>query len=288
MSHAPFLPIQPTGLRPDQAALICRIARQRGGLAIAPTKIAFLEQRLSRRLRVTGHAEFDHYLDDLLRPGAEGEVDALIEALTTHTTSFFRERRQFDWLCSEGLPALVALGAGRDWPFMGWSAACSSGAELWTLAMVLDRFFSTGRGGSRWQVAGSDLSRAILERAARAVYTEDEIAGLPEDYRKAYLMRSRRRHHMAPLFRIGPELRRHATFHHANLVKSPPPLAAPADVVFLRNVLIYFDDSGRDAALRHVMSPLRQGGLLFTGHTESLAPVPPSLVQVAPSTYRKV
>lgn len=277
------------GLRPEQAALICRIARLHGGLAITPAKTGFLEQRLARRMRATGHADYDLYLGDLTRPGAGAEIVALIEVLTTHTTAFFRERSQFDWLTEVALPDRIAAGAGRDWPLTVWSAACSTGAELWTAGMLVDRAAAMAGGrGLRWQLAGSDLSRAILARAARAIYAEEEIAGLPDPFRQRYLLRSRRRHDGRTLFRIIPELRRRARFHHANLITGPPPLDAQPDVVFLRNVLIYFDESGRDAALRHVLGPLRPGGFLLTGHSESLNPVPRALVQVAPSTYRKV
>jgi chemotaxis protein methyltransferase CheR len=274
-------------LRPEQAVLICRIARELGGLSIAPEKISFLEQRLSRRMRATGHADFDQYLGDLMRPGAADEMQALIEVLTTHTTSFFRERAQFDWLEKTALPGLIDAGAGRDRPLVIWSAACSTGAEMWSAAMLLDRMAQGGR-RLRWQVVGSDLSRQILHRAGRAIYTEEEVDGLPEDLRRAYLLRSRQRHGVRHLYRICPELRRHARLHHANLVVGPPPVDPAADVAFLRNVLIYFDDDGRAAALRHVLSRLRQGGYLLTGHTESLNPVPDVLVQIAPSTYRKL
>jgi chemotaxis protein methyltransferase CheR len=277
-------------LRQEQAAMICRIARERGGLSIAPHKTSFLEQRLLRRMRVTGHADFDQYLGDLMRsgPGVEAEVEALIEVLTTHTTSFFRERAQFDWLLGTALPELVHAGAGRERPILVWSAACSNGAEMWSAAMLLDRLARGGTRGLRWQVVGSDLSRQILDRAGRAIYSEDEIEGLPEDLRRAYLLRSRGRHGGRHLFRISPDLRRRARLYQANLVEGPPPLETAADVAFLRNVLIYFDEKGRAAALRNVLSRLRPGGYLLTGHTESLNPVPDGLTQVAASTYRKL
>jgi chemotaxis protein methyltransferase CheR len=286
-----FSPIRP-GMRPlrkEQVALVCRLARERGGLSITPQKASFLEQRIARRMRVTGHADFDAYLGYLTKggPGAEAEHQALIEALTTHTTAFFRERAQFDWLAETALPELVESGAGRDRVLTVWSAACSTGAEMWTAAMLLDQMAQSRLRGLRWQVAGSDLSRQILHRASRAIYTEDEIEGLAENLRRAYLLRSRMPHDRRQLFRICPDLRRHARFHQANLVEAPPPIDPAADVVFLRNVLIYFDEAGRNAALRHVLSRLRPGGYLLTGHTESLNPLPEGLTQVAPSTYRK-
>lgn len=274
-------------LTPDQIALLCRIAREHGGLAIRPDKRMLLEQRLARRLRATGHAGYASYLATLQRPGAAREVQALIEALTTHTTGFFREAAQFDWLRTTGLPARIASGAGREWPLVLWSAACSTGAEMWSAAMVIDRLALGAPRPLRWQVIGSDLSEAILDRAEAAVYSEAEIAGLPEPLRPVYLLRSRQRQGSGHLFRIVPELRRKARLYQANLVAGPPPTDTMVDVAMLRNVLIYFDDAGRAAAVRHVTSHLLPGGFLLTGHTESLNPLPAGLTQVGPSIYRK-
>ena len=274
-------------LTADEAALVCRIARERGGLAISPDKRPLLEQRLQRRLRATGHSSFGPYLAGLLRPGAEAEVQALIEALTTHTTGFFREVAQFDWLRQTGLPQRIAAGAGREWPIALWSAACSTGAEMWTAAMILDRLSLAEGRTLRWRVLGSDISAAILDRARQAIYTEAEIGGLPEEYRRSYLMRSRQRQAGGHLYRIVPDLRRKARLHAANLVQAAPALDTPVDVAMLRNVLIYFDEPGRTAAVRHVTSRILPGGFLLTGHTESLNPVPRGLTQVAPSIYRK-
>lgn len=274
-------------LTSEEAALVCRIARDRGGLSISPDKRPLLEQRLLRRLKVTGHENYAGYLSDLQGPGAEGEIQAMIEALTTHTTSFFREAAQFDWLRQTGLPSRIAEGAGRERPLVLWSAACSSGLEMWTAAMVLDQMSATERRPLRWNVIGSDISAAILGRASEAIYTESEIAGLPEDYRRAYLLRSRKPRAGGHLYRIIPDLRRKARLYQANLVAQAPALDTRVDVAMLRNVLIYFDDAGRAAAIGNVCAQLHPGGFLLTGHTESLNPVPPDLTQVAPSIYRK-
>ena len=274
-------------LRPEDAELVCRVVRERGGLAISPGQRSLVEQRLQRRLRATGHTEFRHYLAEVLRPGAEDELQAMLEALTTHTTGFFREMAQFDWLRQIGLPNRIDSGAGRDWPLVIWSAACSTGAEMWTAAMILDRHRTADGRGLHWRVIGSDLSLAILDRAREATYTETEIAGLPEDYRRSYLLRSRQRHGTGHLYRISSALRRKACLYSANLVQAAPALDTAVDVAFLRNVLIYFDEPGRIAAVRNVVSRILPGGFLLTGHTESLNPVPAGLSQIAPSIYKK-
>lgn len=275
------------GLSHRQAEMICRIARDRGGLSISPNKTSFLEQRISRLMRQSGHEDIDSYLVSLSKLGSEPQVQALIEVLTTHTTSFFRETAQFDWLQSKALPEMIAGGIGHERPLVVWSAACSIGAELWTAAMILDRLSLARRRNLRWQAVGSDVSHTILHRAERAIFTEDEIAGLPEEYRRQYLLRSKVARASGHLFRIVPDLRRKAQFHWANLVEGPPSFELEVDVVFLRNVLIYFDAEGRAAAVRNVLSRLRRSGYLLTGHTESLNPVPPGLKQLGPSIYQK-
>ncbi|MFQ6540326.1 CheR family methyltransferase, partial [Aphanothece stagnina] len=225
-----------------EANLICRMVRQHGGIAIAPGKTAFLQLRVARRLRALGLDDFARYSSLLTGPAGQTELPLLVEALTTHTTGFFRESAQYDWLQTTGLPALIARGAGRERRLLLWSAACSTGAEMWTAAMVVDRLARGMQGGLRWGVAGSDVSRAILSRAARAIFQEDEIAGLPEEWRRDYLLRSRLCHGRTRLYRIAPDLRRLARLHWANLTVAPPALESDADVAFLRNVLIYFDD----------------------------------------------
>src|SRR5690606_10778404 len=137
----------------------------------------------------------------------------------------------------EGLPSLVEDGAGIDRKLTVWSAACSLGSEMWTAAMVLEQFSQARKGGLMWEVMGTDVSRQILRQAAAAVFTEDQIAGIPDDLRRSYLLRSRGE---PRLYRIVPELRSRARLAWANLVDLDRKLQITADVAFLRNVLIYF------------------------------------------------
>jgi len=270
-----------------EAEMICRLLRDRSGIAIPPEKTSFLEQRLGRRMRDSGHADIHSYLATLSGPDGATEAQRMVEALTTHTTGFFRDASQFNWLRDDGLPALVGAGAGIDRPLLVWSAAASTGAEMWTAAMVVDRFVQSRRPGLQWSVAGSDVSRRILRRASRAVFDADEIADLPEDFRSEYLLRAKGETRSRALYRIAPELRRRARLYWANLAEGGPPLQDEADVVFLRNVLIYFDSDATEAALTSVLSQLKPGGFLLTGHTECLNPLPPGLTQISSSIFRK-
>lgn len=272
-------------LHPRQARTLVETARKITGVAISIDKISFLELRVSRRLRELGCADYDSYIRLLRGPNGMAEARYLAEALTTHTTSFFREKVHYDWLMDEGFPALAEAGAGIGRKLTIWSAACSLGSEMWTAAMVLDRFSQTRTGGLSWEVVGTDVSRQILRQAATAVFTEDQIAGIPAELRHSYLMRSRGE---PRLYRIVPELRSRARLAWANIVDLDRKLKITADVAFLRNVLIYFQPEDQQRAVANVVSRLRDGGYLLTGHSESLADPPANLRQVAASTYQKV
>lgn len=166
-------------------------------------------------------------------------------------------------------------------PLTIWSAACSSGPELYSAMMVAR---DLQRPGDGLMGIGTDISRPILRRAERAVYTAEEISGLPEADRRAHLLRAR---NGADAYRIARDLRERARWHLTNLVGLPdlPPFRAHA--AFLRNVLIYFDAPTRDRVVRGVVARLAPGGYLLTGHSETLVAAHFGLSPVRPSIYRK-
>lgn len=273
------------GLTPAQAGALCEIMRAISGVRIDADKRSFLELRAGRRLQATGMADFTAYLAHLQGDAGSAERQHLAEALVTHTTAFFRERAHYDWLAEEGIARLAEAGAGRAWPMTVWSAACSTGAEMWSAAMVLEAASRRRAGGLRWAVLGTDISRRILRRAATAIFTEDEIGGLDEEMRHRYLLRARAARR--PLYRIVPELRAQARLAWANLSEPARGPNITADVAFLRNVLIYFPPAEQPEIAAGVAARLRPGGYLITGHAEALGRVPPGLVQVATTLYRK-
>jgi chemotaxis protein methyltransferase CheR len=275
-------------LTPAQCRFFADLAREGAQLNVDPAKVDFLRLRLSRRLRALGLDDFDAY-ESLLRADPEGpERACLVEALTTHTTSFFREKHQYDWLAERGLDLLGEDGAGFDRPLTVWSAACSTGAELWSAAMVVADRASRPGGLRRFRLFGTDISRPILKKAAGATYAEDEIAGVSRDHQVRYLMRSKASHGKEGrrLYRVAPELRANASFAVVNLTDSAglPPIAA--DVAFLRNVLIYFDPAVQVRVVDAVAARIRPGGFLLTGHAEAI-PQRPNLLVVGPSIYRR-
>ena len=234
-----------------------------------------------------GVNSFEGYLQVLSRDSGGEEVRHLVEALTTHTTSFFREQRHYEWLAESGIDQLLA---GRDrGPFVVWSAATSIGAELWSAGMVFAERTAQGRAPMDWQLYGTDISERILQRAATATYSEEEISGISSARAERFLLRSRklRDRNGSPIYRISPELRARARFQKVNLQDLKGLAPFQADIAFLRNVLIYFDAEGRDRVVSNVASRLRPGGVLFTGHAEALGPHP-ALETVRPTIYRKL
>ena len=274
---------------PEEARELCAIMLQVSGVAIDAGKRSFLELRVRRRLRATGHSDFRSYLRHLRSPEGASERQELAEALVTHTTSFFREPSHFDWLAAEALPQLIARGAGGGTPLTLWSAACSSGAEMWSAAMVLDDYATRSGQPLSWSVIGSDISRRILRRAAAATFTEEEVQSLPQRYLHRYLMRSRASADDSPtgrwLYKIVPELRDRAKLVWANLVMLERSPQLVADIAFLRNVLIYFPAADQRRIASAVAARLRPGGYLVTGHSEPLARDLPGLRQIAPSIH---
>lgn len=278
-------------MSPQTARTIVGMLRDRAGIAIPHDKTDLLRNRLGRRLRDLGLEDFDSYGRLLASPAGAIEAVRMVEALTTHTTSFFREGRQYEWLAAVGLPDLVANRVGLERDLTLWSAACSTGAEIYSAAIVIAEFSRRRALSLRWRGLGTDISRQILARAETGVFTEVEIAGIPEALRPTSLLRGRaggpQSRDGTPLYRIVPELRTRISFAQANLMALDDGPTIAADLVFLRNVLIYFERADQDRIVSGVVRRLRPGGYLLTGHAEALPAPPPGMIAIESSIYRK-
>jgi len=244
---------------------IAAFVSEYSGIRLPESKLTMLEGRLRRRLRATGIATFDAYCDHVFGAGRlNGEILHLIDAVTTNKTDFFRESGHFTFLRETGLPALAAAGVRR---LRGWSAACSTGAEPYSLAMILEADFRAP--DRNWSILATDLSRAVLETARQGIYPTDQLAPVPPDLRRRYLLAAAdpARREM----RIHPELRARVGFARHNLMDSRYDLGEPMHIVFCRNVLIYFDRDTQARVLARLCEVLAPGGYLFIGHAESAA-----------------
>jgi chemotaxis protein methyltransferase CheR len=269
-----------------QAEYISSVAYRLSGIRLPAAKKSFMQVRAGRRLRALGYTCFEDYVQRLQEDPEEQQY--LLEALTVHTTAFFREPAHFNWLRDHGLPSLMKKDAGRDRTLTIWSAACSTGAELWTAAIIADGFKQAHAPELDWSVVGTDISKAVLKRAAKAIFTENEIAGLPETLCQRYLLRSRSTNRFgAPVYRITPDLRAHARLAYANLLRLQLRRPINADVAFLRNVLIYFASQDQIRMIENVLDQTHTGGYLILGHSESLCRRFAGLHKVTSSIYRK-
>lgn len=256
------------------------LMRRVAGIELGDSKKHLVSGRLSKRVRDRGLGSFGEYYRLIASGNDQEEYHRMVDLLTTHETYFFREPKHFDYLTGTLLPALCQR-AGGNRLLRFWSAASSTGEEAYSLAMSL----MDNLGDERpWEVVGTDISRDVLARARQGVYRTERIDGVPPDYLRRYFLRgigSR-----AGTLRVVPEVRVRVQFSEANLNES---LAAVGefDVIFLRNVLIYFDLPTKREIVERVARQLRRGGWLFIGHSESLNGVTPALQPVRPTIYQR-
>jgi chemotaxis protein methyltransferase CheR len=257
------------------------------GINLTPDKRTRVESRVLRRARLLGLASAGDYCDLLAAaPEDDQELVALIDAITVNKTDFFREPVHFDYLTGEVLPQLAAQGVGIMRTLQVWSAACSTGEEPYTLAMVIREFFRNAGRAPRIAVTATDISTAVLEKAVKAIYPADVAAAVPAAFEKRYLLRSRdpaRRE-----VRVAPEVRGDVRFARVDLVHDSLAGLERMDVIFCRNVLIYFDRPTQENVVRRLARQLRPGGYLFTGHAEVLSGFDMPVARVAPTICRRV
>jgi len=257
------------------------------GIMMPATKLTMVEGRLRRRVRATGLGNLKQYCDYLFnRNGMADEVIHLIDAVTTNKTEFFREPDHFQFLAEQAVPRLMATAKGGVRPPLKvWSAACSIGAEPYTLAMVLADL-AQRIPALRSGIVATDISTDVLKTAINGIYTNDMIAPVPDAFRRRYVARSKDR--AREEVRIVPELRAMVRFGRVNLMESPYPVDHEMDVIFCRNMLIYFDKETQMMVLTRLTEHLRRGGYLFLGHSETLSGFQLPLEPTGPTVFRKI
>lgn len=257
------------------------------GIKMPASKTTMLNGRLNKRLRALELSSFTDYCDFLFSDkGKEAEMVHLINAVTTNKTDFFREPGHFDFLVETALPVVEQLHrfeARRKLKI--WSAGCSTGEEPYTLAMVLAEV-QESRPDFHYEILATDISSRVLDVARRAVYPMDRIAPVSNLHRKKYLLRGKDPKN--PQVRIVPELRKKVRFGRLNFMDADFNLPEMVDIIFCRNVIIYFDKETQERLMHKFCRYLNQGGYLFLGHSESLHGYQTPLTQVAPTVYRKL
>lgn len=257
------------------------------GIKMPEVKRTMLTGRLQKRLRALKLSNYREYCEFLFsREGMESELVHLFDVVTTNKTDFFREPGHFDYLVRETLPELIGRGIGGRRKVRLWSAGCSTGEEPYTLAMVLSEYREAHPElGFQFDILATDISTRVLDIARRAVYRDDRIDPIPPPLRRKYLLRSK--DHQSGLVRIAPEVRQAVRFGRLNFMDDEFGLGEPVDIVFCRNVIIYFDKETQERLMHKFCRHMTAGGYLFLGHSESLHGFDVPLTQIAPTVYRK-
>lgn len=272
-------------LREEHFVKLSRLIEDHTGIKLPPIKRTMVEGRLRKRIRVLGLSTLQEYGHAIFDYGKlEDEFVHLVNCVTTNKTDFFREPEHFDFLRERAIPEILSRRGHGDRQLKFWSAAASIGAEAYTMAMVASDTVDLAK--HRVSILGTDISTETVVQAQRAIYPAEMMVAIPESMQKRFLMKARSSSRQE--MRIVPELRRMVSFQHLNLMDATYPVDRNFDVIFCRNVLIYFSKQSQDSVLKRLCRHLRAGGFLILGHSESLAGASQEdMRQVAPTIFRR-
>ncbi|CAK0749066.1 Chemotaxis protein methyltransferase [Azospirillaceae bacterium] len=265
------------------ANFIADIVHSESGVRLTTAKKSMIQARLIRRMQALRLSSLEDYVEYLRSsPDGKAERSALVDVLTTHKTDFFRERHHFTYLQETALPGLPRPRGLKTW--RSWSAGCSSGEEAWSLAMVLADYFGEEENW-RFHILATDISEMVISIGQRAVYPRTMIEPVPQNYQDRFIMNGHGR--QAGKIRIVPELRKTVTFAKENLLAPDAGGSESFEIIFCRNVVIYFDRDATLQLIKHLARRLAPGGYLFIGHSETINGEAVGLKTVAPTVFQK-
>jgi chemotaxis protein methyltransferase CheR len=264
---------------------IAELVEEQVGIKLAAAKRTMLEGRLQKRVRTLNYSDINEYVAHLFDEGHfETELVHLIDCVTTNKTDFFREPSHFTFMRDVAVPEMLRRPGRGIRPLKVWSAACSTGMEAYTIAMVLDNMIFAGA-NFKFSVLGTDISTSVLHLAEMGIYTPEMIAPVPADLAKRYFKHSK--DPSRDEVRVAPRLRQCTNFMRMNLMDEVYPVDRDVDIIFCRNVLIYFDKSTQLKVVEHLCTHLKPGGYFIVGHSESMVPNESSMLhQVKPTIFR--
>lgn len=253
---------------------------ENSGIVLAENKRPLVKARIQKRMRALGLIEYREYLSRVMADASGSELQHLLDAISTNVTSFYRERHHFEFM-GPMLTNWLDQGMNR---LRIWSAACSTGEEPYTIGMeVLD---ALGGRTVDVKILATDLAAKVLRECQEGEYPAARVEPVPVLMRNKYLLRSGDRHHAT--YAVSKELRRLVFVRQFNLIKFPYAVKGPMDLIFCRNVMIYFDRTTRCEIIKEFRRILRPGGYLFVGHSESLTGLGGGFTAVRPSIYKRV
>jgi len=256
---------------------------ERSGISLNEGKKELVRARLLKRMRKCGLRSFKDYYLQVQDDTTGMELVYLLDAISTNQTFFFREPQHFEYLAEHILPKHAGPASGRRRLHI-WSAGCSSGEEPYTLAMVILEYRERFRPGWEVQITASDLSTRVLDQARQGIYPENRLGQTSPDFLKRYFQKGVNR--QAGFVRVKPQVRQAVEFVRLNLME-PFPFQEGLDIIFCRNVMIYFDKPTQERLVKKFYQVLHPGGYLFIGHSESLAGVAHNFSYRQPTIYQK-
>jgi chemotaxis protein methyltransferase CheR len=263
--------------------LVIEIAHREAGLVVHPHKEAMIRGRLTRRVRELGLSSIASYCALLRSPRLGDELPGFLNALTTNHTAFYREAHHFAHLEQVALPTLIPDGPQSSRRFRIWCAASSSGEEPYTIAATVDAY-GRGRNWPDLRILATDVDTDVLDRAGKALYPASAAQELDTAQRMALQFEPTTD---AGAVRIGERLRRYVTFNRLNIIETWP-VRGPFDIIFCRNMLIYFDQDTKKSIIHRFTALLRPGGFLYLGHSEALPHAFPHLEPCGRTIYRRL
>ncbi len=254
------------------------------GIKMPPVKRVMLQGRLLKRIRQLNMSSYTQYKEYLFsQDGQREEIFNFLNVVTTNKTDFFREPIHFDFLKNHVLPEFDEQNTHT--PFKIWSAGCSSGEEMYTIAITLNEFKNI-QPAFNYAMLGTDISQEVLSKASKGIYPLNKVDIIPLELKKKYLLKSKDK--INPTVKIRPELQSHVTLKYLNLMDtSYSSINEQFDAIFCRNVLIYFDRPTQESVINKLSAKLKTGGYFFIGHSESLTGMDVPLEHIKPTIFRK-
>ena len=255
--------------------LFQKLVHMKLGIFLPTQKKAMLAHRLYKRLRECGCQNFRDYFNLISSDINVKELIVALELITTNETFFFREDKHFDFLAKHvseqnTSSALTSI----------WSAACSTGEEAYSIAMVLDSYCK-----QPWKLIATDVNQTVIEHARRGIYVDERTSFIPQEFKKKYCRKGV--NEFQGYLRISPQLRDRVSFNVFNLLHNIKE-KKHFDVIFLRNVMIYFDDETKMSLINKIWAALKPNGLLIVGHSESLFGISERFNALKPSIYKRI
>ncbi|WP_301102567.1 protein-glutamate O-methyltransferase CheR [Propionivibrio sp.] len=260
----------------QEFGLFQRLIYKIAGISLSDAKKILLVGRLTRRLKQYELSSFGDYYRMLATGNFPEEIQTMVDLLTTNETYFFREPKHFDFLRNEILATHTSPST-----FRVWSAASSSGEEAYSIAMTLAEALPN----TPWEIVGSDISSKVLAKAAAGHYSLARTEGIPPGHMRKYCLKGVRSN--SGTFLITPELRKKTSFHQINLMHPVDADIGEFEVIFLRNVMIYFDAQTKTRVVHNLLPRLQPGGHLIIGHSETLNGITDHVTAIRPTIYRK-